>query len=78
VLRGISGPKRDEVLHSKNLQNLYSLQNMIRVIKSRRMGWVKHAACLKDMRTGNTSSVVNLKGRHRLAGLGRGQRAGQY
>jgi hypothetical protein len=43
VLRGIFGPKRDEVtgewrrLHKEELNDLYSSPNIIRVIKSRRM-----------------------------------------
>jgi hypothetical protein len=43
VLRRIFGPKRDEVtgewrkLHNVELHNLYSSQNIIRQIKSRRM-----------------------------------------
>jgi hypothetical protein len=49
VLRRISGPKRDEVvggwrkLHDKELYNSYSVSNIIRVMRSRRMRWAKHA-----------------------------------
>ena len=45
VLRRIFGPKRDEVtgqwrkLHNEELSDLYSLPNIVRVVKSRRMGW---------------------------------------
>jgi hypothetical protein len=48
VLRGIFGPKRDEVtgdwrkLHNEELHNLYSSPNIIRMIKSRGMRWVGH------------------------------------
>jgi hypothetical protein len=48
VLRIIFGPKRDEVtggwrkLHNEELHNLYSLPNIIRMIKSRRMRWARH------------------------------------
>jgi hypothetical protein len=44
ILRGIFGPKRDEVtgerrkLHSEELHNLYSSTNIIRQIKSRKCG----------------------------------------
>jgi hypothetical protein len=50
VLRRIFGPKRDEVmgewrkLHNEELNDLYSLPNLVRVIKSRRMRWAGHVA----------------------------------
>jgi len=50
VLRRIFGPKRDEVtgewrkLHNEELNDLYSSQNIIRVIKSSRMRWEGHVA----------------------------------
>jgi hypothetical protein len=50
VLRRIFGPKRDEVtgqrikLYNEELNGLYSLPNIVRVIKSRRMRWVGHVA----------------------------------
>jgi hypothetical protein len=46
VLRGIFGPKRDEVivlwgrLHNEELNDLYSSPTIVRVIKSRKMRWV--------------------------------------
>ena len=52
VLRGISGPKRDEVtvewrkLHNEELNDLYSSPNIVRVIKWRRMRWAGHVACM--------------------------------
>jgi hypothetical protein len=52
VLRRIFGPKRDEVtgewrkLHNEELNGLYSLPNIMRVIKSRRMRWAGHVACM--------------------------------
>ena len=45
MLRRIFGPKRDEItgewrkLHSEELNDLYCLPNIVRVIKSRRMRW---------------------------------------
>jgi hypothetical protein len=56
VLRGISGPKRDEVtgewrkLHSGELHNLNSSPNIIRQIKSRRMRWAGHVARMGEGR----------------------------
>ena len=46
----IFGPKRDEVtaewrkLHNEELSDLYSLPNIVRVVKSRRMRWAGHVA----------------------------------
>jgi hypothetical protein len=48
VLRGIFGPKRDEVtgdwrtLHNEEFHNLYSSPNIIRMIKFRKMRWAGH------------------------------------
>jgi hypothetical protein len=50
VLRRVFGPKRDEVtgewrkLHNEVLNDRYSLPNIVRVVKSRRMRWVEHVA----------------------------------
>jgi hypothetical protein len=50
ALRRIFGLKRDEVTgdwrkqHNEALHNLYSSSNIIRIIKSRRMGWAGHVA----------------------------------
>ena len=57
VLRGIFGPKRDEVteewrkLHNEELNDLYSSPNIVRVIKSRRMRWAGHVTRM-GVRTG--------------------------
>ena len=56
VLRRIFGLERDEVtgewrkLYSEELSDLYSSPNIVGVIKSRRMGWTGHAACMGDRR----------------------------
>ena len=53
VLRRIFGPRRDEVttewrkLHNEELTDLYS-PNIIWVIRSRRMRYVGHAACMRE------------------------------
>jgi hypothetical protein len=45
VLRRVFGPKKDEVtgewrkLHKEELNDLYSLPNIVRVVKSRRPRW---------------------------------------
>jgi hypothetical protein len=52
VLERIFGPKRDEVtgewrkLHNENHGDLYSSPNIVQVIKSRRMRWAGHVACI--------------------------------
>ena len=56
VLRGIFGPKKDEVtgewrkLQNEKLSYLYSLHNIVRVVKSRRMRWVGHVARMGEGR----------------------------
>jgi hypothetical protein len=56
VLRRIFGPKGDEVtaewrkLHIEGLHFLYSSPNIIRQIKSRRMRWAGHVACMGEER----------------------------
>jgi len=54
VLRRIFGPERDEdgswgKLHNDELYSLYSSPNIVRVIKSRRLRGVGHAARIGDM-----------------------------
>jgi hypothetical protein len=50
VLRRVFGSKRDEVtveggkLHKEEVNDLYSLPNTVRVVKSRRMRWAGHVA----------------------------------
>jgi hypothetical protein len=56
VLRRVLGPKRDEVtgewrkLHNEELNDLYSLPNIVRVLKSRRMRWAGHVAHMEEVR----------------------------
>jgi hypothetical protein len=56
VLGRIFGPKRDEVtgkwrkLHNEVLNGLYSLPNIVRVIKSRRLRWAGHVAGMGEGR----------------------------
>jgi hypothetical protein len=54
VLRTVFEPKRDEVtrewrkLHNEELNDLYSLPNSVRVVKSRRMRWEGHVASMGE------------------------------
>ena len=56
VLRGILGPRRDEVtgewsrLHNEELSDLYSSPNIVRVIKSRRIRWGGHVVRMVEER----------------------------
>ena len=56
VLRRVFGPKRDEVtgewrkVHNEELNDLYSLPNIVRVVKSRRMRWAGHVARMGEDR----------------------------
>jgi hypothetical protein len=51
----IFGPKREEdgswrELHNDELHSLYSSPNIVGMIKSRRMRWIGHAACMVEGR----------------------------
>jgi hypothetical protein len=56
VLRRVFGPKRDEVtgklrkLHNGKLSDLYSLPNIVQVVKSKRMRWTGHVARMGEGR----------------------------
>jgi hypothetical protein len=69
VLRGIFGPKRDEVtgewrmLHSEELHNLYSSPDIIRQVKSRRMRWAGHVARMGEERKVSKVLVGKPKGK---------------
>jgi hypothetical protein len=80
VLRRIFGPKRDEAtgewrrLHNEELNDLYSSPNIVRVIKSGRMGWAGSVAhmgktevhtgfCWGDLREGDQLGDPGVDGR---------------
>jgi hypothetical protein len=72
VLRRIFGPKRDEVtgewrkLHNKELNGLYSLPSIIRIIKSRRMRWAIHVAGMGEKRNAYRLLVGKPEGKRPL------------
>jgi hypothetical protein len=67
VLRGIFGPKWDEVmgesrkLHNEELNDLYFSLNIVGVIKSRRMRWAGHVSVMEDRRGAAEFWWENLK-----------------
>ena len=54
MLSRVFGPKRDEIteewrkLYNEELSDLYSLPNIVRVVKSRRMRWAGHVVRMGD------------------------------
>ena len=69
VLRRIFGPKRDGVrgdwrkLHNEELNDLYSLPNIVREIKSRIMRWAEHVARMEEGRFVHKVLLGNLRER---------------
>jgi len=51
LLKGINediGKVVSHLLHNEDLHNFYFSQNIIRLIKSKRIRWVGHVACVRD------------------------------
>ena len=69
LLRKIFGGKRNEItgewrkLHNDELHSLYSLPNIIRNIKSRRLRWAGHVARMEKSRNAYRVLWENLKER---------------
>ena len=78
--RKLLGPKGDEVkgqwgkLHYEELIDLCSSQNIIRVIKSRRMRWAGHVGRIGDRRGAYRGLGGNLRERGHLKNLNVGGR----
>ena len=72
VLRKVFGLKRDEVtgecrkLHDEEKYDLYSLPNIVRVVKSRRMRWAGHVARMGEDRGVHRGLVGKPEGKRRL------------
>jgi len=72
MLRRVFGPKRDEVtgkwrkLHNEELSELYSLPNIVLVVKSRRMRWAGHVARMGEGRGVHRVLVGKPKGKRPL------------
>ena len=77
MLRRVFGPKRDEVtgewikLHNEELNDLYSLPNIVRVVKSRRMRWAGHVARMGEDRGVSRVLVGKPEGKRQLGRQGR-------
>jgi hypothetical protein len=62
-------PKRDEVtgelrkLHNEELNDVYSLPNIVQVVKSRRMRWARHVARIGEGRGVHRVLVGSLRER---------------
>jgi hypothetical protein len=71
VLRRVFGPKRDEVtgewgkLHNEELNDLYSLPIIVRVVKSR-MRWAAHVVHMREERGVNRVLVGKPEGKRPL------------
>jgi hypothetical protein len=76
-LRRVFGPKRDKVtgewrkLHNEELNDLYSLSNIVRVVKSRRMRWAEHVARMEEERGVHRVLVGKPEGKRPLERLRR-------
>ena len=72
VLRSVFGPKRDEAtgewrkLHNEELSDLYSLPNIVRVVKPRRKRWTGHVARMGEGRGVYRVLVGKLEGKRPL------------
>jgi len=72
VLRKVFGPKRDEgtgewrKLHNEELNDLYYLPNIVRVVKSRRMRWTGHVAHMGEDRVVHRVLVGKPEGKRPL------------
>jgi hypothetical protein len=79
-LRKIFDADRDEMtgewrtLHNKDLYDLYCLQNIVRVIKTRRIRWAVHVARMEEMRGVYRVLVGKLEGNRPLGRLNCGGR----
>jgi hypothetical protein len=72
VLRIIFGPKRNEItgewrkLHNEELHDLHFLPNTVRMIKSRKISWAGHVACMGAVEVYTGFWWGNLKERDHL------------
>ena len=78
VLRRVFGPKRDVVtgewrkLHNEEPWDLYSLPNIVRVVKSRRIRWMGHVVHMGEGRVVHRVLVGKPEGKRPLGRPRRG------
>ena len=82
VLRRVFVPKREVTgewrkLHKEELRDLYSLHNIVRVVKSRRMRWAGHVARMGEGRGMHRVLVGETRGKEAI-GETQTQMRGQY
>jgi len=71
-LRRIFGTEKEEVagdwrrLHNEELHNSYASPNVVRMVKSRRMRWARHAVCVREMRNIYSFMLCKLEGKRPL------------
>jgi len=74
VLKRVFGPKRDEVteewrkLHNEWLRDRYSLPNIVRGVKSRKIRWAGHVVRMEEGRVVHRILVGKSEGKSRLGG----------
>ena len=72
VLRRIFGPKRDDItgewrrLHNEELNDLYYLPNIVRIIKPRRTSWARQVSHMGKRRSVYMVLVGKLEGKRPL------------
>jgi hypothetical protein len=72
AMRRVFGPKKDEgtgdwrKLHNEELNGLYALPNIVRVVKSRRMRWAGHVARMGEGIGGHRVLVGKPEGTRQL------------
>ena len=75
VLRKIFGPKRDDEtgkwrrLHSGELHDLYGKQDIMRIVKSRRLRWAGHVTRMENERGAWKLFVGKPEGKHPVGRL---------
>jgi hypothetical protein len=63
----LAGPRREKITgdwrkcHNDEFHNLYSLPNIVRVIRSKRTRWMGYVACMEQKHTVSIGNVITWK-----------------